>query len=443
MDLEGHSFRSIECSEDGCLIVAGPAGTVTDFRLFTWSGNAADAPELRAVELTDIVDVSSIEGIASIPTNPFLAEAGDTAGVQLIVDTGTFDYYNNGSEAKDLPNDAWKKFKSARVVLGPVEIPPIANPGDVVINEIMQNPAAVSDNAGEWFELYNNTAGSINLNGWTLADIDNDTVVIANGEPLIIDAGGYLVLGVNADMGTNGGVMVDYAYDGNNFSLANSTDELMLIAPDEVVVDSVGWDDGATFPDPNGASMSLQTPNQDNEDGSNWCEAMTAYGDGDLGTPGAANDCINVNAPDLQITEMWMGQDGADVTADWFEITNFGSVAWESGVNQDLYYDDESQDPAAADLINGISDIQPGESVIVVLDVESGVAAFRDVWSLVYDLSTTEIGWADGSGLGQGGDAVTLFLGGPSTNNIADYEIYPSAPSGQSYDVVLQTFSAQ
>ena len=442
MDLEGHSFRSIECSENGCLIVAGPAGTVTDFRLFTWSGNAVDAPELRAVDLTDIVDVSSIEGIASIPTNPFLAEAGDTAGVQLIIDTGTFDYYNNGSEAKDLPNKAWKKFKSARVVLGPVEIPPIANPGDVVVNEIMQNPAVVSDDAGEWFELYNKTAGSIDLNGWTMADVDNDTIVIANGEPLIIEAGGYLVLGVNADVSTNGGVAVDYAYNGNDFSLANSSDELILIAPDEVVVDSVGWDDGATFPDPNGASMSLQTPNQDNEDGSNWCEAMSAYGDGDLGTPGAANDCINVNAPDLQITEVWMGQDGTDVTADWFEITNFGSVAWVSGVNQDLYYDDESQDPAAADQIIGITDIQPGESVIVVLDSEAGASTFRDVWSGVYDISTVEVGYADGSGLGQGGDAVTLFLGGPSTNNIADYESYPAAPSGVSFDVVLQTFSA-
>ena len=28
---------------------------------------------------------------------------------------------------------------------------------NVVINEIMQNPSAVNDSAGEWFELYNPT----------------------------------------------------------------------------------------------------------------------------------------------------------------------------------------------------------------------------------------------------------------------------------------------
>ena len=31
-------------------------------------------------------------------------------------------------------------------------------PGDVVINEILQNPAAVADTAGEWFEVYNATS---------------------------------------------------------------------------------------------------------------------------------------------------------------------------------------------------------------------------------------------------------------------------------------------
>ncbi len=32
-----------------------------------------------------------------------------------------------------------------------------ANPDDIVINEIIQNPAAIADAAGEWFELYNPT----------------------------------------------------------------------------------------------------------------------------------------------------------------------------------------------------------------------------------------------------------------------------------------------
>ncbi len=40
----------------------------------------------------------------------------------------------------------------------PSSTPSTANPGDVVINEIMQNPKAVlQDTDGEWFEVYNAT----------------------------------------------------------------------------------------------------------------------------------------------------------------------------------------------------------------------------------------------------------------------------------------------
>ena len=45
-----------------------------------------------------------------------------------------------------------------------------ADPGDVVINEIMQNPSAVGDTDGEWFELYNPTGSDIDIEGWTIAD---------------------------------------------------------------------------------------------------------------------------------------------------------------------------------------------------------------------------------------------------------------------------------
>ena len=37
--------------------------------------------------------------------------------------------------------------------------------GDLVVTEIMNNPAVVTDNVGEWFEIYNNSGREINLNG--------------------------------------------------------------------------------------------------------------------------------------------------------------------------------------------------------------------------------------------------------------------------------------
>jgi hypothetical protein len=55
----------------------------------------------------------------------------------------------------------------------------------------------------------------------------------------------------------------------------------------------VAWDDGATFPDPTGASMSLDPSKLTadlNDDGEAWCTSSSVFGDGDLGTPGAPND---------------------------------------------------------------------------------------------------------------------------------------------------------
>ncbi|MGY0392497.1 T9SS type A sorting domain-containing protein [Bizionia sp. KMM 8389] len=147
---------------------------------------------------------------------------------------------------------------------------------------------------------------------------------------------------------------------------------------------------------------------------------------------------------DLQITEIWSGNDpGSNLTSDWFEIKNNGNAAWTTGVDADLFYDDDSQDPSAADLIEGISDIQPGEYVIVVIGGASDVSEFTTVWGIDYDLTNIKIGYTDGSGLGGGGDGVTLFLDGPTTESIIDFETYPDteANGGQSFDVEIDAFS--
>ena len=162
---------------------------------------------------------------------------------------------------------------------------------DVVINEIMQNPSAVGDSSGEWFELVNTTGATIDIDGWTIKDDGSDSHVIDNGGPLNIPAGGYLVLGNNTDSGTNGGLTVNYNY-GGSFFLANGADELVLLDASQLEIDRVNWDGGATFPDPNGASMSLLDTALDNNVGDSWCTSTSAFGDGDLGTPGAANSCV-------------------------------------------------------------------------------------------------------------------------------------------------------
>lgn len=165
--------------------------------------------------------------------------------------------------------------------------------GSLIVNEIMQNPLAVTDTAGEWFELYNTTAGAIDIDGWTISDDGSNSHIISNGGPLEVSAGGYLVLGNNGDIASNGGVSVDYVY--SSFSLGNTADEVVLTDAGAVEIDRVNYDGGPDFPNPVGASMALSLsvlagdPMTDNDLGANWEVSTIPYGAGDFGTPGAAN----------------------------------------------------------------------------------------------------------------------------------------------------------
>ncbi|MEL6574057.1 MAG: choice-of-anchor I family protein, partial [Pseudomonadota bacterium] len=147
--------------------------------------------------------------------------------------------------------------------------------------------------------------------------------------------------------------------------------------------------------------------------------------------------------PDLQITEIWPGQDGTDVTADWFEITNVGSGAFNTGT---LFYDDESADINDATQIIGIDTLAPGESAIVVIGNMGDATEFETVWGDDVDLTGVQVGFTDGSGLGGGGDAVNLYLDTDDTltdDDLVDNEAYPDTDgnSGRSWDVANAQFS--
>lgn len=155
----------------------------------------------------------------------------------------------------------------------------------IVVTEIMQNPSAVSDASGEWFEVFNTGTSAENLNGWTIRDNGSDSHVIA--VDLIIPAGSYAILGRNSNATTNGGIGVDYQYSG--IILGNSADEVVLQRPDSSIEDSViygisGW------PSPAGASMELMSATLDNNVASNWTTATTVMTNGDKGTPGSGPD---------------------------------------------------------------------------------------------------------------------------------------------------------
>jgi hypothetical protein len=166
-----------------------------------------------------------------------------------------------------------------------------ASSAEVIITEIMQDPAAVSDGDGEWFEVYNSGGSSVDLNGWTIADNDADSHTISTS--VVIPAASYAVLCRNSNSALNGGVpSCAYQY-GSAIALANGADEIVLLDGSMVEIDRVEYDGGITFPDPTGASMELigDPPTVDNNVGINWGETpgTTTYGDGDAGSPGEQN----------------------------------------------------------------------------------------------------------------------------------------------------------
>lgn len=170
--------------------------------------------------------------------------------------------------------------------------------GSLVVNEIFQNPLLVEEAEGEWFEVFNPNAWDVNLSNWWLQDAGTEHHLLSPDSDLICPAGGYLLLAANGDPQLNGGITPDYVYSG--ITLTNGADELILQAG-LTVVDRVAYDGGATFPDPNGASMELLRPDLDNELGASWRTALAPFGTGGLGTPGSVNSATFLPAPMVQI----------------------------------------------------------------------------------------------------------------------------------------------
>ncbi len=173
---------------------------------------------------------------------------------------------------------------------GPVE-PPEGNAlsaaGQLIITEILIDPAGVYDSYGEWFEVMNVTDEALNIPGLVIYDDDSDN--FSMDEPTVLAAGERLVLGRTKDTILNGGAMVGFAY-GTEMTLANGGDELVLVYG-ATVIDRVAWD--ASWPVTRGASMQLDpsiTTHLGNDDPAVWCASEQEFGTAaDRGTPGTPN----------------------------------------------------------------------------------------------------------------------------------------------------------
>ncbi|TFH21020.1 MAG: lamin tail domain-containing protein [Myxococcales bacterium] len=158
---------------------------------------------------------------------------------------------------------------------------PSAGALQLVITEIMSNPAAQSDAAGEYFEVLNAGTTAVDLDGLIVADLGSDAFTVDG--PLPVAAGRRVVFGKSE---TAAGGIVDFVY-GSRMSLTNSSDEIVLMVGTDVI-DQVVYD--GSFPSGTGRAIELVGAQSaaGNDDPTAWCVSDSPLADGDFGTPRAA-----------------------------------------------------------------------------------------------------------------------------------------------------------
>ena len=192
----------------------------------------------------------------------------------------------------------------------------VFSPGQIIVTEIMVNPKVVSDELGEWIELYNPGELTVDINGWVLRDAGSKKFPLKSAKPLFIPAGSYFVIGASADKTLNGGAPVQIGWfqaPPSPFSLSNVSQADVILEWNGKVIDQVtfspkgfvctlpnppaGCGPSTGFPVVDGKSMQLDPGAYEatkNDDYKNWCESQDAFGDGDWGSPGQANPpCVN------------------------------------------------------------------------------------------------------------------------------------------------------
>ena len=158
---------------------------------------------------------------------------------------------------------------------------------DLVITEVMADPAAVTDANGEWFELA--ALAPVDLNDLKILNQANpDMATVAGLKPLLVAndclsvaPGDFILFARQADPGVNGGLpAVDHVV---GTSLTNTNGGLS-IAVGDTLVHTVAWalmqkPGKSTLLDPDGVLDPMNTQ----ADGPPWCYAA------DGGTPKLAN----------------------------------------------------------------------------------------------------------------------------------------------------------
>lgn len=142
---------------------------------------------------------------------------------------------------------------------------------ELLLTEVMPNPSQVTDDHGEYVEVYNAGDTTVDLDGLEEPCSISDTTLLAPGSWLVLVKDDVTKTNGGIEGGVSCGSFASIVNTGGTVELACDTtlDSYTYGAATEGVAIQRGWD-GTTHTD-------------------TWCDATLEYGLGDLGSPGDAN----------------------------------------------------------------------------------------------------------------------------------------------------------
>ncbi|MGQ0507637.1 MAG: lamin tail domain-containing protein [Myxococcaceae bacterium] len=331
----------------------------------------------------------------------------------------------DGEQLPPLPSEC-NDEKGRRPVRAPQQ-------GDLVITELMPDPAAVADDKGEWIELY--ATADVDLNGLTLNTPSNS---LQSATCLNVQPGSYAVLAREASSALNGGLTNVLAT--HKLILSNSGGTVTLRAKD-VVLDAITYKAGMS-----GASLQLDDNKRDellNDDPAIFCPGTAPYSTGgDKGTPGsvnqvcpqplAANQCIdtttgqprNIRFPtvgDVVITELMANPRGVDSSKEWVEVL--------FKINVDLNGLELVNDTTGKTVFNSNTCLQPGEGAFALIVRDADPLVNGNLPDKISGLFTFDL--ANSASADGGSRAITLRRDG----RVLDQITYSTTTEGVSTQV--------
>ena len=179
----------------------------------------------------------------------------------------------------------------------------VSNP--IVINEINYNSIETFD-PGDWVELYNPNNLPIDISNYIFMD-ENNTSLYVIPDGTVLSPSNYIVLCRDSENFSDLFPDIENYIGDFSFGLSGNGEPIRLYNTDNVLVDTVDYDDQYPWPeepDGNGPTLELIDANSNNIHPENWASSSIMYG-----TPGTSNSVgIEEDNYELRITNYELKQ---------------------------------------------------------------------------------------------------------------------------------------